>query len=66
MKPKTLNKLGGRSDSDVDPVNDMLFGRPIDLDSLHPKIRDLYADSFKRMAEMDEVNYCPFICSSPC
>ncbi|KAJ3929847.1 MAG: hypothetical protein NXY57DRAFT_976713 [Lentinula lateritia] len=55
MKPKTLNKLGGRSDSDVDPVNDMLFGRPIDLDSLHPKIRDLYADSFKRMAEMDEM-----------
>ncbi|KAJ3885182.1 hypothetical protein GG344DRAFT_83014 [Lentinula edodes] len=55
MKPKTLNKPGGRSDSDVDPVNDMLFGRPIDLDSLHPKIRDLYADSFKRMAEMDEM-----------
>ncbi|KAF8830670.1 hypothetical protein HHX47_DHR2001091 [Lentinula edodes] len=55
MKPKTLNKPGGRSDNDVDPVNDMLFGRPIDLDSLHPKIRELYADSFKGMAEMDEI-----------
>ncbi|KAJ3904149.1 hypothetical protein F5879DRAFT_989479 [Lentinula edodes] len=55
MKPKTLNKPGGRNDSDVDSVNDMLFGRPIDLDSLHPKIRELYADSFKRMAEMDEM-----------
>ncbi|KAJ3729959.1 hypothetical protein DFJ43DRAFT_1082981 [Lentinula guzmanii] len=57
MQPKAAIKPGGRYDRDVavDPVNDMLFGRPIDMDSLHPKIRDIYADSFKRMAEMDEM-----------
>jgi hypothetical protein len=33
----------------------MLFGRPVDLASLHPKIRDVYADAFKQMDDMDKV-----------
>ncbi|KAK7056228.1 protein phosphatase regulator [Paramarasmius palmivorus] len=38
----------------VDPVDDMLFGRQLDLASLHPKIRDIYADSFRQMDELDK------------
>ncbi|ESK97694.1 hypothetical protein Moror_17401 [Moniliophthora roreri MCA 2997] len=36
------------------PVDDMLFGRQLDLSTLHPKIRDVYADSFKQMDELDK------------
>ncbi|KAJ6475248.1 hypothetical protein C8R47DRAFT_1323907 [Mycena vitilis] len=38
----------------LDPVDEMLFGRPLDLGSLHPKIRDVYADAFKQMDDMDK------------
>ncbi|KAF9075239.1 hypothetical protein BDP27DRAFT_1358958 [Rhodocollybia butyracea] len=56
MKPKSLITPSGRSNKDVlDPVDELLFGRPIDIDELHPKVREVYADSFKRMAEMDEM-----------
>ncbi|KAJ6593787.1 hypothetical protein B0H19DRAFT_1092005 [Mycena capillaripes] len=37
----------------LDPVDEMLFGRPMDLGSLHPKIRDVYADAFKQMDDTD-------------
>ncbi|KAL0060856.1 protein phosphatase regulator [Marasmius tenuissimus] len=37
-----------------DPVDDMLFGRQLDLATLHPKIRDIYADSFREMDEVDK------------
>lgn len=40
----------------LDPVDEMLFGRPMDLGSLHPKIRDVYADAFKQMDDMDRVS----------
>ncbi|KAJ7733770.1 hypothetical protein DFH07DRAFT_754608 [Mycena maculata] len=40
----------------LDPVDEMLFGRPVDMGSLHPKIRDIYADAFKHMDDMDKVN----------
>ncbi|KIK62074.1 hypothetical protein GYMLUDRAFT_73034 [Collybiopsis luxurians FD-317 M1] len=48
-------KPGGGRTEIVDPVDEMLFGRSIDMDSLHPKVKEIYADSFKKMAEMDEV-----------
>ncbi|KAF5367015.1 hypothetical protein D9758_003865 [Tetrapyrgos nigripes] len=38
-----------------DPVDEMLFGRKMDLAALHPKIRDVYASSFKEMEEMDQL-----------
>lgn len=57
MRPKSLIKPGGGRGADpVDPAHEMLFGRSIEVEKLHPKVRDIYADSFKRMAEMDEVN----------
>ncbi|KAK0448183.1 hypothetical protein EV421DRAFT_1786212 [Armillaria borealis] len=39
----------------LDPVDEMLFGRPIDATNLHPKIREIYAGSFKQLAEMDKI-----------
>ncbi|KAJ7188395.1 hypothetical protein C8R46DRAFT_979491 [Mycena filopes] len=39
----------------LDPVDEMLFGRPIDMTSLHPKIRDVYADAFKQMDDVDKM-----------
>jgi len=39
----------------LDPVDEMLFGRPIDMGSLHPKIKDIYADGFKQMDDMDKL-----------
>ncbi|KAJ7045395.1 hypothetical protein C8F04DRAFT_1025017 [Mycena alexandri] len=40
----------------LDPVDELLFGRPIDMSSLHPKIRDVYADAFKQMDDVDKVS----------
>ncbi|KAF7299293.1 hypothetical protein MIND_00878200 [Mycena indigotica] len=37
-----------------DPVDDMLFGRRLDLDTLHPKIRAVYAETFRTWDETDK------------
>lgn len=42
-----------------DPVDELLFGTPLDLESLHPSVRDIYADGFKQLEEMDKV--CVFV-----
>ena len=39
----------------LDPVDELLFGAPMDLDSLHPQVRDIYASGFKQLEEMDKV-----------
>jgi len=39
----------------LDPVDEMLFGRPVDMGSLHPKLRDIYADASKQMDDMDKL-----------
>ncbi|KAG7441600.1 uncharacterized protein BT62DRAFT_936914 [Guyanagaster necrorhizus] len=39
----------------LDPVDEMLFGRPLDATGLHPKIREIYASSFEKLAEMDKI-----------
>jgi hypothetical protein len=38
-----------------DPVDELLFGTPLDLESLHPSVRDIYAPGFKQLEEMDKV-----------
>lgn len=45
----------------LDAVDDLLFGREIDADSLHPKIREIYADTFKQLDEMDRVRHFSYI-----
>lgn len=37
------------------PVDELLFGVPIDLESLHPDIREIYAPAFKQLEELDKV-----------
>jgi hypothetical protein len=39
----------------LDPVDELFFGRDIDLDTLHPQIRDIYSSTFKELDEMDAV-----------
>ncbi|TFK45498.1 hypothetical protein OE88DRAFT_1669219 [Heliocybe sulcata] len=39
----------------ADPIDEMLFGKPLDVDGLHPQIRDIYGESFKQLEEMDQV-----------
>ncbi|PIL36574.1 hypothetical protein GSI_00263 [Ganoderma sinense ZZ0214-1] len=38
-----------------DPVEEMLFGKPIDPLALHPEIRNIYASTFKQLEEMDQI-----------
>ncbi|KAI0366248.1 hypothetical protein BV20DRAFT_972132 [Pilatotrama ljubarskyi] len=38
----------------LDPVEEMLFGKPLDKESLHPQIRDIYASTFAQLEEMDQ------------
>jgi hypothetical protein len=40
----------------VHPIDEMLFGRPINVDELHPAIRDVYAPTFKQLDEMDQAS----------
>jgi hypothetical protein len=37
------------------PADELLFGRPIDMQALHPTIRDIYAGAFKQLEDMDNV-----------
>lgn len=39
------------------PADELLFGRPMDLQALHPSIRDIYAPTFKQLEEMDKVTF---------
>jgi len=38
----------------MDSVEEMLFGRTLDLEALHPQMRDIFSDSFKQIEEMDK------------
>jgi hypothetical protein len=40
----------------VHPIDEMLFGRPVNMDELHPAIRDVYAPTFKQLDEMDQAS----------
>ncbi|KAL6304044.1 hypothetical protein BKA93DRAFT_826039 [Sparassis latifolia] len=39
----------------LEAVDDLLFGRPLDVISLHPQIRNIYHNTFKQLEEMDDV-----------
>lgn len=39
----------------LDPIEELLFGRPVDMDSLHPRVKDIYVDGFKQLNDMDKV-----------
>ena len=43
----------------VHPVEEMLFGRPIQMDELHPAIREIYAPTFKQLNDMDQASITP-------
>ncbi|OAX41105.1 hypothetical protein K503DRAFT_538833 [Rhizopogon vinicolor AM-OR11-026] len=36
------------------PVDELLFGKPLDVASLHPEIREIYAGAFQQLDEMDK------------
>jgi hypothetical protein len=39
------------------PVDELLYGRKFDPSSLHPAVKDIYSESFKRLDEMDKVSF---------
>jgi len=39
----------------VHPIDEMLFGRQVNVDELHPAIREVYAPTFKQLDEMDQM-----------
>ena len=40
----------------MDVVDKLYFGRKIDLEKLHPDIRDVYSGTLKKMDELDSVS----------
>ena len=57
LKPK------GKERPPPHPVDELLFGIPVDLDSLHPDVREIYAPAFKQLEETDKVTlhfFSPF------
>ncbi|KAJ2934731.1 hypothetical protein H1R20_g2376, partial [Candolleomyces eurysporus] len=39
----------------IHPADELLFGAPVDLDSLHPQAREIFAPGFKQLEEMDKI-----------
>jgi hypothetical protein len=39
----------------IDLVEEMFFGKKLDVESLHPQVQDIYSDAFKQLDEMDKV-----------
>lgn len=37
------------------PVEELLFGRSIKVQTLHPEIREIYSGAFQQLDEMDKV-----------
>jgi hypothetical protein len=54
----TIIQLSGSSPKPpvppMDPVDELLFGRELDIESLHPQVRDIYAESFNQLEAMDK------------
>ena len=40
----------------IHPFDEMLFGRPIRMDELHPAIREIYEPTFKLLNDMDQAS----------
>jgi hypothetical protein len=40
----------------LNPVDEMLFGRPLNLDELHPAIKEIYAPTLKQLDEMGQAS----------
>ena len=40
------------------PVEEMLFGKSIEVQTLHPEIREIYSGAFQQLDEMDKVRVC--------
>ncbi|KAG1740329.1 hypothetical protein EDB19DRAFT_1828538 [Suillus lakei] len=38
----------------IDPVEELLFGKPIDMTTLHPVIQEVYAGAFQQLDEVDK------------
>ena len=50
------------------PVDEMLFGRPLNLDELHPAIKEIYAPTLKQLDEMGQASatYLQPLCVRVC
>ena len=48
------------------PVEEMLFGRSIEVQSLHPDIREIYSGAFQQLDEMDKVSAPKAFTMGPC
>jgi hypothetical protein len=46
----------GERKGEVDVVDERLFGRPVDLEQLHPQAREIFEGGFKMLEEMDKVS----------
>ncbi|KAG1822274.1 hypothetical protein EV424DRAFT_1644125 [Suillus variegatus] len=50
----------------VHPVDESLFGKPIDMTTLHPDIQEIYAGAFQQLDEMDKTldEYLQYVISA--
>lgn len=50
----------------VHPVDELLFGKPIDMTTLHPDIQEIYAGAFQQLDEMDKTldEYLQYVISA--
>ena len=37
------------------PIEELLFGKSVEVQSLHPDIREIYSGAFQQLDEMDKV-----------
>ena len=58
-------ELGGSVRTPTPPPSDFVeeffFGKKLDVEALHPAVREIYADSFKQLETMDAVSSSPTI-----
>lgn len=43
--------------SPMDSVDELLFGRELDIESLNPRVKDIFSDSFKQLKVVDKVSF---------
>lgn len=53
---KSRENEGREKERSVDVVDERLFGTPVDLEKLHPQVRDIFEGGFKMLEEMDKVS----------
>lgn len=57
----SMRRKAGAGEGEMDVVDKLLFGPRVNVDELHPRVREMFAGTLKQLEEMDKVRLVFFL-----